>query len=139
MPSLDAFYVSPDDPRLIAGTPAEQQEKRREYRRQQEARGIISNIEREVPRSDLIFGPRWVELESTGELFHPWGGDVMFAPKGVAYYIDETGFPRMLEPADPPSRAEIEKRKAAREQRRLEREAAAKEQRTLALREATQR
>ena len=96
-------------------------------REQARRKAIMRKIDREIPRSDLIFGGRWVEVASTGELFHPWGGDVYFAPAGVVYYVDETGSPRLLEPADPPSRAEIEKRRAAKEQRRADNEAAAKE------------
>ena len=53
----------------------------------------------------------------------------MLAPDGVAYYMDETGFPRLLEPADPPTRAELVKRQVAKEERRADRAAAAKQRR----------
>jgi hypothetical protein len=51
---------------------------------------------------------------------------VGFAPEGIVYYMDETGFPRLLEPADPPNRAELARRQAAKEQRRADNEAATK-------------
>ena len=128
MPRIDAAYLDPNDPRLITGTPQEQERARREFARQREIQAIMRRIDREIPRSELIFG-RWVEVASTGELFHPWLGDVWFAPEGVVYYVDETGFPRLLEPADPPSRAELERRQAAKEQRRADRAAAARKRR----------
>jgi len=136
MPRFDAAYLGPDDPRLICGTPQEQERAWREFARQREIQAIMTRIDREIPRSELIFG-RWVEVESTGELFHPWAGDVWFAPEGVAYYVDETGFPRLLEPASPPNRVELARGQAAKEQRRADREAAAKtrnEERRKALR-----
>ena len=114
---------------MIAGTPQEQERAWREFAKQREIQAIMTRIDREIPRSDLSFGARWIELESTGELFNPWAGDVWFAPEGVVYYIDSTGFPRLLEPADPPNRAELERRQAAKEQRRADRAAAAKERR----------
>ena len=126
MPRFDSAYLSPDDPRLICGTPQEQERAWREFAKQREIQAIITRIDREIPRSDLSFGARWIELESTGELFHPWGGDVWFAPEGVIFYMDETGFPRLLEPADPPNRAELARRQAAKEQRRADKEAETK-------------
>ena len=128
MPRFDTVYLDPADKRLITGTPQEQERARREFARQREIQAIMRRIDREIPRSDLIFG-RWVEVASTGELFHPWAGDVWFAPEGVVYYFDETGFPRLLEPADPRSRSELEKRKTAKEQRRADRAAAARKRR----------
>ena len=129
MPRFDSAYLSADDPRLISGTVQEQEEAQREFRRQRAIRDTLATIKREIPRSDLTFGRRWIELESSGELFNPWAGDVGFAPKGVAYYMDETGFPQLLEPADPPTRVEQERRQAEKVQRRAEREAAARERR----------
>ena len=120
---FDSAYLSADDPRLICGTVQEQEEAQREFRRQRAIREILATVKREIPRSDLTFGRRWIELESSGELFNPWAGDVGFAPKGVAYYMDETGFPRLLEPADPPDRAELARRQAAKVKRRAAREA----------------
>ena len=129
MPRFDSAYLSPDDPRLIAGTPQEQERAWREFAKQREIQAIMTRIDREIPRSELIFGRHWIEVAATGELFHPWAGDVWFAPEGVVYYMDASGFPRLLEPATPRTRAELELRQQEKEQRRADRAAAAKQRR----------
>ena len=56
-------------------------------------------------------------------LYRETGGDPEYARNVVAYYLNEDGYPVMLEPNDPPSRDELEERRAAREQRRVDRAA----------------
>ena len=123
--------IEPLDPysyRLVTGTPDEMRQARREHRRALDAQGIIRRWD-EIPRARLVFGRYWIEDESTGCFYREFGGDPGYAESVVAYYTSPDGWPIMLEPADPPSRAELERRQARKQQRRLEQEAASKERR----------
>ena len=55
-----------------------------------------------------MFGRYWIEDESTGCFYREFGGDPGYAQNVCAYYTSSDGYPIMLEPADPPSRAELE-------------------------------
>jgi hypothetical protein len=68
----------------------------------------------------------WLEDMQTGNLYREFGGDPHYAEQVVAYYLRADGSPVMLEPHDPPSLDEIERRRAAREKRRSDQAAAAK-------------
>lgn len=134
-----ADILDPNHPRLRSGTPEEMRQALREHQAAKLEQAIIA-LKEELPRSELDFsGRHWIEHVPTGRFFTTFGGDPAYSPGVDHFYFTESGHPLMLEPADPPSRAELERRQAAKEQRRLDREAAAKERRTLALREATQR
>lgn len=110
------------DPNLPEGDPAAQRQARREWRRARDAQGVIAKWP-EIPRSRLVFGRYWIEDTETGQLYREVFGDPHYARNVVAHYIRSDQSPGMLEPADPPSRAEIERRRAARERRHAEREA----------------
>jgi hypothetical protein len=117
----------PNSPELVSGTPEEQRRKRLEWQRERNAQGIRERWE-EIPSERLVSGRYWLEDVETGNLYRPFGGDPAFAPTVVAYF-ERDGWPVMLEPCDPPSRTEIERRRAARQQRHLEQEAAKKARR----------
>ena len=112
---------------LLSGTPEQQRQAQRERQAAEVAHAIIATKE-ELRRTDLEFGPRWIEHTPTGRFLWIFGGDPFMAPGVEFYYVTTDGRPVMLEAADPPSRTEMEARQARRkQQRRLEREDAAKE------------
>jgi hypothetical protein len=113
---------------FMGGTPEQQRRAQRERQAAEHAHAIVSTKE-ELARSDLEFGRRWIEHLPTGRLFWVFGGDPSFAPNVDHFFVARDGTPTMLEPAEPPSRAELERKQARKEQRRLEREAAAKQRR----------
>jgi hypothetical protein len=123
-----AEALDPNSHRLVTGTPNEMQQARLEHQRALHAQGIIRRWD-EIPRSRLVFGRYWIEDTQTGNFYKEFGGDPGYAQSVVAHYVRSDGTPVMLEPADPPSRAELERRQARKEQRRLEREAESKERR----------
>ena len=81
----------------------------------------------EIPRGRLEFGRHHVADTATGEFFLVHGGDIG-APTTpiVSYFVDSDGDPVFLEPANPPNRAELERRQAAKEQHRRDQDAARK-------------
>ena len=107
------------------GTLNEQRQAWRERRRQKDAEGIIAKWD-EIPLERLVASRHWLEDTQTGNLYREFAGDPNFAGQVCAYYLRADGQPVMLEPHDPPSREEFEKRRAAREQRRVDQAAAAK-------------
>ena len=96
---------------LMAGTPEQQMQAQRERQAAELAHAIVST-KTELRRTDLEFGPRWIEHLPTGRFFWIFGGDPSFAPDIDHYFVARDGTPTMLEPADPPSRAELERRQA---------------------------
>ena len=113
---------------LMAGTPEQQMQAHRERHGAEVAHAIVST-KIELRRSDLEFGPRWIEHLQTGDFFWIFGRDPSFAPNVDHYFVARDGTPTMLGPADPSSRAELERKQARKEQRRAEREATARERR----------
>ena len=124
---IETWTFNPNDPRLVTGTPDQQRRARREWEAARAAHAIISTKE-EIPRSQLVFSKYWIEDEQ-GNFFREFGGDPAYAYTVRFFYFNPDGMPIMLEPADPPNRAELERRQARKEQRRIEREAAAKQRR----------
>jgi hypothetical protein len=108
---------------LMTGTPDEQRQAWREWRRAKDAQAIKDRW-REIPSAQLVASRCWLEDTQTGAFYREFGGDPGYAQSVVAYYLRADGSPVMLEPHDPPCRAEMEKRQAAKEQRRLDAEAA---------------
>ena len=70
----------------------------------------------------------WIEDTETGNLYREFFGDPGYAGSVCAYYLRD-GSPVMLEPNNPSSLAELEKRGAAKEQRRRDRADVAKARR----------
>jgi hypothetical protein len=114
----------PTSPVLAAGTQEEQRRARLEWRRERDARGIRERWE-EIPSDRLVFSRYWIEDTETGNLYREFGGDPGYAESVVAFY-ERDGWPVMLQPADPPSLDELERRQAAKAERRRDRAAAAK-------------
>ena len=91
----------------------------------------------EIPRRELDFealGGRVIEhvASQDGDYYRLFGGDPQFTGDDVTkYFVAQDGTPTMLERCLNPasSRAELERKQAAKVERRLEREAAAKERR----------
>ena len=84
--------------------PTDDQERRLELR-DQRTRMIIASGKTEIPRSDLEFGPRWIEDTRTGEFFLPYpSGDPASSGHCPAFYFDDAGDAVLLERADPASR-----------------------------------
>ena len=75
-----------------------------------------------------MFSKHWIEDEQ-GNFFKEFGGDPAYAFTVRFFYFNQDGTPIMLEPADPPNRAELERRQTRKEQRRAELAAAAKQRR----------
>ena len=119
---MSAFFI--DNSKVASGTPEEQRRARLEWQRAKWAEGIIARWD-EVPSERLVFTRYWVEDTETGNLYREFFGDPGYARTVCAYYLRD-GSPVMLEPNDPPSRDATEKRRAAKEQRRLGQEAARK-------------
>ena len=113
---------------LMAGTPEQQMQAQRERQAAEHAHAVISTRE-ELRRTELEFGPRWITHTPTGDYFWIFGGDPSFAPNVAHYFVARDGTPTMLEPADPPSRDELERKRARKVERRLERDAEAKRRR----------
>ena len=105
--------------------PEQQLQAQRERQAAEVAHAIIATNE-ELRRTDLVFGPRWIEHLPTGRFFWEFGGDPSYAPSVSHYYVRPDGTPVMIEAADPPNRAEMERRQAAKAQRRQEKADAAK-------------
>ena len=122
--SLRSAFGLSREANLTAGTPDEQRQAWREWRREKDAAGIKDRWP-EIPAERLVFSRHWIEDTETGNLYRLFGGDPGYARTVCAYYLED-GWPVMLELHDPPNRAEIEKRRAAKEQRRLDQEAARK-------------
>ncbi len=118
----------PNHPTLLNGSPDDQRQARREWRREKEMEGIMAGWN-EMPRSRLTFTRHWIEDSTNGSLYREVFGDPHYASNVCGFYVREDGSPQMLEPHDPPSLAEIERRRAAREQRRAATDAARRAQR----------
>lgn len=129
--------LDPNAHELFTGTPQEQEQARRARARHMRIAGIFNNSRlREIPRSELDFealGGRMIEHVASrdGDFYHQFGGDPQFTGDDVtAYYVTEDGTPVMLQRASSPSsRADLERIRARKEQRRLDQEEAAKEHR----------
>jgi len=110
---------------LIPDTPEQQRQAQRDRQTTELHRAIINN-KTEIPRKRLQFGRYFIEDTDTRDFFKPFGGDPSYGPDVRFYYVREDGVPVMLEPADPPNRTEMERRQAAKAQRRQEKAEAAK-------------
>lgn len=95
--------------------------------RSQRTRQIVASGKTEIPRSALVFGPRWIEDERDGSFYrvHP-NADPSYSDHCPAFFFSEAGDAVLLERADPASRDELAARRAARDARRAARDAAAK-------------
>ena len=100
-----------ENPGLAQGRPEEQLQAMRNLQNARTAAAII-NSETEIPRKQLEFGRYWIEDTDTGNLYTVFGGDPQFAPTVQFYFTNTHGAPTMLEPPDPPSRDELERRRA---------------------------
>ena len=121
------WIVDASDPRLITGTPEERDEARRDYLRHQRIARIVNSPDKtEIPRSQLVFGPRWIEHEPTGDFYREFGGDAAYSDNAPVYYVTESGNAVLLERADPASRDELAQKRAAREARHAAQAAATK-------------
>ena len=112
---------------LVSDT-LEQRHAQRERQAAAVAHAIVATRE-ELPRADLTFGPRFIEHLPTRNLYWEFHGDVGYPSDSHHYYVRPDGALVVLQPADPPSRAELERRRARRDERRLKQETAAKERR----------
>ena len=72
---------------------------------------------------------RFIEHLPTGNLYWEFHGDAGHRSDSHHYYVRQDGALVVLQPADPPSRDELERRQSRKAALRLEREAAAKERR----------
>ena len=92
--------------------------------RDDRTRKIIASGKQEIERSALSFGPRWIEDTRDGSFYRLYpNADPAYSGHCPAYFVAENGDAVLLERADPESRDELEKRRAAREARRSAREA----------------
>jgi len=121
---LLSLVTDPSHPALATGSQKEQRQARREWRQAKDAQGIRARWD-ELLSSRLVFSRHWIEDTETGNLYRPFFGDPGYAETVVAYYVRD-GEPIMLEPAHPRSRAELERRQRAKEQRHRDQAAAAK-------------
>jgi hypothetical protein len=124
---LLSLIRDPANPALVVGSKEESRRRRLEWQRERWAQGIRARWP-EIPAERIVVARYWIEDTETGNLYRELGGDPGYAETVVAYFERE-GWPVMLEPADPPSLAEIERRKAAREERRQRRAEAAQARR----------
>lgn len=118
--------VDPSDHRLISGTPESMAGARRELQRNQH-NARIARAKTEIPRSELEFGPRWIEhvASPNGDRYKPFGGVADYSEGINFFYFTADGDAVMLERIG--SRREFEEQQAARDQRRADRAAAQKE------------
>ena len=100
------------------------------------ARMLNNERLREIPRSELDFGAlggRMIEhvASSDRDFYILFGGDPDYIGNDVtAYYVSEDGTPVMLQRAsNPSSRADVERIRARKEQRRLDQAAATRQRR----------
>jgi hypothetical protein len=107
------------------GTPDEQRRAWREWRRAKDAEGIIAKWE-EIPSARLVHSRHWIEDTETGNLYREFRRRPQPPLSRSAPTTFEPTAGRSARAARPPSREEIEKRRAARERRRLDQAAAAK-------------
>jgi hypothetical protein len=117
-----------NNPELTQGTPEEQLQAMRNLQTVRAHRAVVET-KTEIPRKQLEFGRYWIEDTDTRNLYTVFGGDPHYAPNVKFYFTTADSVPTMLEPADPPSLDELERRQERKKQRRLERENAAKERR----------
>ena len=115
--------LDPNDERFVTGSEADRKQAREEWHRQRFIADVMRSDLVEIPRSNLEpFRYRTLEDTTTGTFYQPrLDGliDLNYNPGAVAYYIDATGLPVLLEePAGPRTRAELEQYHVAREQRR---------------------
>jgi len=85
--------LGPSSPRLVTGTPTEQERARREWHRHQRIRQIVNSDKVEIPRSELVFDRFWIEHEPSGDFFRAFDGDPQFADDVPAYYVNALGRP----------------------------------------------
>ena len=115
--------LDPASPRFVTGSEDDKKQAREEWRRQRFIADVMRSDLTEIPRSNLEpFRYRTLEDTTTGTFYEPrLDGliDLSYIPAAVAYYIDGSGLPVLLEePHGPKTRAELEARQAEREQRR---------------------
>ncbi len=120
-----------NDQRLVTGTPEEQAQARREWQRHRRATEILKHPKlTEIPRSEFTFGRYVIEhtASANGDYYLAFGGDPGFIGDDVvASYVTATGDPVLLQRTrNPSSRAELERMRAQREERKATRAAAAK-------------
>lgn len=121
------IVLDPGDARYVTGSDEDQAKARAEWHRARFTHEVLSSKLEEIPRSRLqpVRGMRGM-LEDTdsrdGDYYVVHRGtsvDLTFAENLVAYYFDPAGVPVLLErPNGIRSRAELEKRKAERAERR---------------------
>ena len=126
---FDTAYLSPPtNPRLITGRTAGTRAGVARVRQAEEIQAIMTRIDRRFPVGSEL--RRWVEVRRYGrDCFYRGVATVVVADEGRRYYVDETGFPGARASADLPNRAELVKRRAAKETARRDRAAAAKQRR----------
>jgi hypothetical protein len=111
--------LDPTNPKLVTGTPEEQDQARREWKRHERIRQIVTSAKTEIPRSEVVFERFWIEHEPSGDFYCPFAGDPEFADDVPAYYVAASGEPIMLQRThNPANRAELEQSRRAREERR---------------------
>jgi hypothetical protein len=115
----------PSHPLLASGSPDERRRLRLEWRRAEDEQGIVARWP-EIPAERLVHSRYWLEDTETGNLYREVFGDPAFCDGVCAYCRRADGSPVMLEPHDPPSRSVLEKRRAAKEQRRIDQAASRK-------------
>jgi hypothetical protein len=119
--------MDPTDARLVTGTPAQMQEARREFRRQQRLHIAMQSTLPELPRSDLAFHKLGlIEDVASGNLYRAARGELTDPnhSSAVGYYITEAGDPIYLERPVGMPHDELNAQHADREERRAQREAA---------------
>jgi hypothetical protein len=121
---LLSLVTDPSHPALVAGSQEEQRRARREWRQAKDAQGIRTRWD-EIPAERIVSTRYWLEDTQSGDFYREFHGDPGYAASVVAYY-ERDGWPVMLEPASPRSRAELERRQAAKAKRRADHAAAAK-------------
>jgi hypothetical protein len=122
--------LSVPDATLGLGSIEERREKQRQANAHANARAIVAKLE-EIPRGDLdlqAVGGRLIEHIPTGRFYVPFSGDAGSVGDDVReFYFDAAGSPQMLQRStSPASRAELEQKRAARDQRKRTRAAEAK-------------
>ena len=95
-------------------------------RRDERLRHAMKGQWPEIPRARLEFGRYYVTDTGTDELFLVHRGESAGPIPIAASYVNSEGDAVFLEPANPPNRAELERRQAAKEQHRRDQDAARK-------------